>query len=223
VPSSGTPLQALASGGWPGRTPSPSRPSRCKHGRRHPAPAARYRGIANDVGNRHHTIVTARAYSGVRMANPVCSRAATLLGQTEIPICRSVRPAGQPSPGNACALADLVPQPPALICRRQIARARLTRPGGKQSEPQLTIVLVTVLHVAAFVVMIMIRLRRDEADGTTAERAKVRPLCASHLPQPTAKPLSLRWLAVPRPSPDRSQRPGRTAGWLVLRPIRHNE
>jgi hypothetical protein len=59
--------------------------------------------------------------------------------------------------------------------------------------------LVTVLHVAAFVVMVMIRLRRDEADGTTAERAKIRqcavcseprsystdlahyqPLCASH-------------------------------------------
>jgi len=43
-------------------------------------------------------------------------------------------------------------------------------------SPSLTtvVVLVTVLHVAAFVVMIMIRLRRDEADGTTAERAKIR-------------------------------------------------
>jgi len=46
-------------------------------------------------------------------------------------------------------------------------------------SPSLTtvVVLVTVLHVAAFVVMIMIRLRRDEADGNTAERATIRP-CA---------------------------------------------
>jgi hypothetical protein len=39
------------------------------------------------------------------------------------------------------------------------------------------IILVTVLHVAAFVVMVMIRVRRNEADGTTGESAKITP-CA---------------------------------------------
>ena len=35
------------------------------------------------------------------------------------------------------------------------------------------VIVVTLLHVAVFVVMIMIRLRREEADGTTGEIAKV--------------------------------------------------
>jgi hypothetical protein len=39
------------------------------------------------------------------------------------------------------------------------------------------IILVTVIHVAAFVVMVMIRVRRNEADGTTGESAKITP-CA---------------------------------------------
>jgi hypothetical protein len=39
------------------------------------------------------------------------------------------------------------------------------------------VILVTVLHVAAFAVMIMIRLRRDEANGSPRASAKVRP-CA---------------------------------------------
>jgi hypothetical protein len=39
------------------------------------------------------------------------------------------------------------------------------------------IILVTLLHVAVFAIMIMIRLRRDEADGTTGESAKIGP-CA---------------------------------------------
>jgi len=39
------------------------------------------------------------------------------------------------------------------------------------------IILITVLHVAAFVIMVMIRVRRNEADGITDEGAKVAP-CA---------------------------------------------
>ncbi len=39
------------------------------------------------------------------------------------------------------------------------------------------IILVTLLHVAAFAVMIMIRLRREDADRVTDETAKIRP-CA---------------------------------------------
>ena len=35
------------------------------------------------------------------------------------------------------------------------------------------VVLVTLLHAAAFVVMIMIRLRRDEPHGTTGESASI--------------------------------------------------
>jgi hypothetical protein len=51
-------------------------------------------------------------------------------------------------------------------------------------SPSLTtvVVLVTVPHVAAFVVMIMIRLRRDEADGTTAERAKIKQCAVCRQP-----------------------------------------
>jgi hypothetical protein len=35
------------------------------------------------------------------------------------------------------------------------------------------IILVTLLHVAVFAVMIAIRVRRNEADGTTGESAKI--------------------------------------------------
>ena len=37
------------------------------------------------------------------------------------------------------------------------------------------VILVTLLHVAVFVVMVMIRVRRNEADGTTGESAKIAP------------------------------------------------
>jgi len=39
------------------------------------------------------------------------------------------------------------------------------------------VILVTLLHVAAFAVMIWIRVRRSEADGTGDERANI-ALCA---------------------------------------------
>jgi len=39
------------------------------------------------------------------------------------------------------------------------------------------IILITVIHVAAFVVMVMIRVWRNEADGSTGESAKITP-CA---------------------------------------------
>ena len=39
------------------------------------------------------------------------------------------------------------------------------------------IILITLIHVAAFVVMVMIRVWRNEADGATAESAKITP-CA---------------------------------------------
>jgi hypothetical protein len=39
------------------------------------------------------------------------------------------------------------------------------------------IILVTLLHVAAFVVMVVIRVRRNEADGITGEIATITP-CA---------------------------------------------
>lgn len=39
------------------------------------------------------------------------------------------------------------------------------------------IILITLLHVAAFVVMVIIRVRRNEADGITGESAKITP-CA---------------------------------------------
>jgi hypothetical protein len=43
-------------------------------------------------------------------------------------------------------------------------------------------ILVTLIHVAALAVMIWIRVRRSEADGTTGESAKITPcaLCAAH-------------------------------------------
>jgi len=39
------------------------------------------------------------------------------------------------------------------------------------------IVLITLIHVAAFVVMIVIRVRRNEVDGTTGRSALITP-CA---------------------------------------------
>jgi hypothetical protein len=39
------------------------------------------------------------------------------------------------------------------------------------------IVLITLIHVAAFVIMVMIRVRRNEADGATGESAEITP-CA---------------------------------------------
>jgi len=39
------------------------------------------------------------------------------------------------------------------------------------------IVLVTLIHVAAFVVMIVIRVRRNEVDGTAGDVARITP-CA---------------------------------------------
>jgi hypothetical protein len=37
------------------------------------------------------------------------------------------------------------------------------------------IVLITLIHVAAFVVMVWIRVRRSEVDGTTGESAVITP------------------------------------------------
>jgi len=39
------------------------------------------------------------------------------------------------------------------------------------------IILITLIHVAAFVIMVMIRVWRNEADGPTGESAKITP-CA---------------------------------------------
>ena len=39
------------------------------------------------------------------------------------------------------------------------------------------IILITMIHIAAFVMMVMIRVWRNEADGTTGESAKSTP-CA---------------------------------------------
>lgn len=44
------------------------------------------------------------------------------------------------------------------------------------------IILVSLLHVAAFAVMIMIRLRREDADRVTGETAKVRPCAVCSAP-----------------------------------------
>ena len=44
------------------------------------------------------------------------------------------------------------------------------------------IVLVTLLHVAAFAVMIMIRLRREDADRATDETAMIRPCAVCSAP-----------------------------------------
>ncbi len=39
----------------------------------------------------------------------------------------------------------------------------------------ILIVLVSLIHVAAFVVMVLIRVRRSEVDGTTGDRLTTRP------------------------------------------------
>lgn len=39
------------------------------------------------------------------------------------------------------------------------------------------IILITLIHIAAFVIMVMIRVWRNEADGATGESAKITP-CA---------------------------------------------
>lgn len=44
------------------------------------------------------------------------------------------------------------------------------------------IILVTVIHVAAFVVMVVIRVRRNEADGITDESAKMTPCAVCSAP-----------------------------------------
>jgi hypothetical protein len=50
---------------------------------------------------------------------------------------------------------------------------------GEQVSSGLTtlIILLSVLHVGAFVVMVVIRVRRNEADGTAGESANITP-CA---------------------------------------------
>jgi hypothetical protein len=44
------------------------------------------------------------------------------------------------------------------------------------------IILVTLLHVAAFAVMIMIRLRRDDRDRATGEAVSVQPCAVCSAP-----------------------------------------
>jgi len=60
-----------------------------------------------------------------------------------------------------------------------VAAAGCTRQEGRAVSSSLTtlIILITLLHVAAFVIMVVIRVRRNEADGITDEGAKVTP-CA---------------------------------------------
>jgi len=52
-----------------------------------------------------------------------------------------------------------------------------SRQKGDEVSSSLTtlIILITLLHVAAFVVMVMIRVWRNEADGVTGESAKITP------------------------------------------------
>jgi hypothetical protein len=59
--------------------------------------------------------------------------------------------------------------------QRGLSEAR----GGEpvSSDLMAVVILVTLLHVAAFSVMIWIRVRRSEADGTPAESARITP-CA---------------------------------------------
>jgi hypothetical protein len=60
-----------------------------------------------------------------------------------------------------------------------VAGAGCTRRERRAVSSSLTtlIVLITLLHVAAFVIMVMIRVLCNEADGITDEGAKVAP-CA---------------------------------------------
>lgn len=58
-----------------------------------------------------------------------------------------------------------------------VAATGCTRQEGSKVSSSLTtlIILVTLIHVAALVVMIVIRVRRTEADGTTGESARITP------------------------------------------------
>jgi hypothetical protein len=47
--------------------------------------------------------------------------------------------------------------------------------GVSSGSLTLLIVLVTLIHVAAFVVMIVIRVRRNEVDGTKGDAARMTP------------------------------------------------
>jgi hypothetical protein len=49
--------------------------------------------------------------------------------------------------------------------------------GVSSSSLTALVVLVTLIHVAAFVVMIVIRVRRNEVDGTTGDSSRITP-CA---------------------------------------------
>ena len=44
------------------------------------------------------------------------------------------------------------------------------------------IILITLIHVAAFVVMVVIRVRRNEADGPMAESARITPCAVCSAP-----------------------------------------
>ena len=55
--------------------------------------------------------------------------------------------------------------------------ARQERRGKVSSSLTTLIVLISLIHVAAFVVMIVIRVRRNEVDGTAGRSALIRP-CA---------------------------------------------
>jgi len=51
------------------------------------------------------------------------------------------------------------------------------RRGEHVNSLTILVLLVTLLHVAVFAVMIVIRVRRNEADGSTGESARITP-CA---------------------------------------------
>jgi hypothetical protein len=55
--------------------------------------------------------------------------------------------------------------------------ARQERRGKVSSSVTTLIVLISLIHIAAFVVMIVIRVRRNEVDGTAGRSALIRP-CA---------------------------------------------
>lgn len=63
--------------------------------------------------------------------------------------------------------------------RYEIATGLVVSAGGDQVSSSLTtvVILVTLLHVGAFAVMIWIRVRRSDSDGTSSESANVTP-CA---------------------------------------------
>jgi hypothetical protein len=53
----------------------------------------------------------------------------------------------------------------------------LYQAGGERTVSSLTILilLITLIHLAAFVVMIVIRVRRNEVDGTAGNSALIHP------------------------------------------------